>query len=281
MSALLSALWKMATNARINVFLTGASSGIGLETARLLTARGCSVWGTSRDVKRLPALPNFYPVIMDLTDRQSIRENFAVALQAADHFDVLINNAGSGYFGPIEAQSDDLVREQFQLLVHGPLELIRLALPQMRQRQTGLIINITSLAGRFPVPYLGPYSATKAALISLSESLRIELAHTPIRVIDLQPGDIQTNFHPATRRVDASTLDQARLSAAWKTIDQNMAAAPPPRLVAEAILRIITNPNSPPVVTSGNFFQTRLAPILARFAPPRLVEWALRHYYRI
>ncbi len=152
----------MATNPA-HIFLTGASSGIGLETARLLTSRGHSVWGTSRDLQRLPTIANFHPVVMELTDLQSIRQNFALALKSAGHFDVLINNSGAGHFGPLTAQSDEIVREQFQLLIHGPLELIRLALPQLRQRPAARIINITSLAGQFPVPYLGPYSAAKAA----------------------------------------------------------------------------------------------------------------------
>jgi short-subunit dehydrogenase len=268
----------MATNDN-HILLTGASSGIGLETARLLSARGFSVWGTSRDIKRLPSLSNFHPVVMDLIDPQSVRDNFSLALREAGHFDVLINNAGAGHFGPVETQTAELLREQFQLMVHGPLELIRLALPQMHQRQKGRIINITSLAARFPIPGLGPYSATKAALVSLSATLRLELARTPIRVIDLQPGDIATNFHTTTCCLDQSEIRNPKSEIIWNTIGRNMAVAPPPTLVAKSILRLILHRNPPPVVTVGNFFQTRLAPILARFASSRLVEWAIRRYY--
>ena len=266
-----------------HVFLTGASSGIGLESVRLLTSHGFVVWGTSRSFERLPKIPNFHPVVMDLTDSDSIRDGFALALKQAGHFDILINNSGAGHFGPIESQPAELVREQFQLMVHGPLELIRLTLPQMRQRQRGLILNVTSLASRFPIPYLGIYSSTKAALASLSETLRYELAHTPIRVIDLQPGDINTNFHAATRQLETKLgpADQTRIRAAWETITCNMAIAPAPRLVAEAVLRIVTSANPPPVVAVGGFFQAKVGPFLTRFAPRRSIEWFLRRYYRI
>src|ERR1041385_4818532 len=142
------------------VFLTGASSGIGLAIARLLTAHGCEVWGTSRDRKRLPELPGFHPVVMDLSQP---------SLPADVPFEVLINNAGAAVFGPLETLPVDLVREQFQLLVEGPLELIRLALPGMRARGVGTIINITSLAAQLPVPFMGPYNAGKAALSSLTQ----------------------------------------------------------------------------------------------------------------
>ena len=263
------------------VFLTGASSGIGLEIARVLAARGFSVWGTSRNITRLPALRNFHPVAMELTDPKSIRENFAAALKEAGHFDVLINNSGAGWFGPVETQSGEIVREQFELMVHGPLELIRLALPCMRERQKGLIINITSLAGQFPIPYLGPYSATKAALGSITENLRQELSDTPLRIVEVQPGDIKTSFHAATRRADQSAPGQTRINTVWGTIARNMDTAPPPEIVAHAVLRIIANPNPPPVVAVGNFFQSRLAPFLTRLGTRRLAERFLRRYYKL
>jgi short-subunit dehydrogenase len=267
----------------INVFLTGASSGIGLETAQLLTENNCRVWGTSREAARLPVLANFHPVAMDLTDVNSIRERFAEALRAAGHFDVLINNAGAGYFSPVETQPDEMVREQFQLLVHGPLELIRLALPHMRQLKQGRIINVSSLAAQFPVPYLGAYSAAKAAMVSLSASLRLELAHTKVRVVDVQPGDIHTNFHTATRRLPAAlgAADDARMDRAWQTIGRNMAGAPSPERVAEAIVKIVFQANPPAVVTVGNLFQARIGPLLARVAPRGWIEKFLRVYYRL
>jgi len=206
------------------VLLTGASSGIGLEIVRLLAARGCEVWGTSRDAAKLPQLPHFHPLRMDLADDASIRESFAQAQRAAGGFDVLINNAGSAVFGPTALMPVEMMREQFQLLLHGPMELVRLSLPAMRQRGCGLIVNITSLAGTFPIPYMAAYSAAKGALSACSQCLRLELAGTPVRVVDVQPADINTAFHTATRRVAADT-DRTRQEAVWEIQRRNMAAA--------------------------------------------------------
>ena len=272
-----------SVNASKKIFLTGASAGIGLETARLLAERGCNVWGTSRDPARLPKLPGFHPVEMDLLQTKSIRAGFAAALQEAGAFDVLINNAGAGVFGPLDSMPTELVREQFQLLVDAPLELIRLALPQMRNRDRGTIVNVTSLAAILPVPFLTPYSAAKAALSVLTQGLRVELANTAIRVVEIRPGDINTAFHEATKKVDvaADPENQNRMRAAGETAIRNMAAAPSPALVAKAIVSVIENPRPPAMVTVGGLFQACVAPLAARLLPPRLLEFGLRRYYRL
>jgi short-subunit dehydrogenase len=273
----------MAASEPRKIFLTGASSGIGLETARLLTQHGCEVWGTSRDILRLPQVPGFHPVRMDLTSFDSIREGFAEALREAGAFEALINNAGDGAFGPLETMPAEMVREQFQVLVDAPLELIRLALPKMRERDRGVILNVTSLAAQFPIPFMAPYSAAKSALSSFTQGLRVELSNTSIHVVELRPGDIQTLFHERTKQATAaaSTEDQRRLKAAWDTQVRNMVAAPPPERVARAVLRVITVSNPPPVLVVGGFFQARVTPLGARLLPLRLLEWALRRYYRL
>jgi short-subunit dehydrogenase len=265
------------------VFLTGASSGIGLETATLLTTHGCEVWGTSRDPARLPKLPQFHPVPMDLTRPDSIRENFAAALRDAGAFEVLINNAGNGAFGPLEAMPAEIVRDQFQVLVHAPVELIRLALPGMRQRGRGVIINVTSLAAQFPIPFMAPYSAAKSALSLLTEGLRMELSNTPIRVVEVRPGDIHTPFHEQTKKfgTTADVQNERRMTSAWETQSRNMATAPPPDRVAQAVLRVINAPRPPPVLVVGGVFQAWVAPLGARFLPLRLLEYGLQRYYRL
>src|SRR5437764_14911983 len=124
------------------VFLTGASSGIGLAIAKALSARGDEVWGTSRDPSRIPQLPHLHPVRLDLSDPNSIEESFKGALSEAGHFDVVINNAGSGHFGAAEQLSDAEIESQFRILVFGQLQLMRLAMPAMRDRDRGLTIHV-------------------------------------------------------------------------------------------------------------------------------------------
>lgn len=264
------------------VLLTGASMGIGLEIAQRLAAHGFEVWGTSRDPQRLPKLSHFHPVQMDLAQIESIHDGLAQASKEAGAFDVLINNAGAGCFGPLDAMPGGMAREQFQLLVFGPLELIRLVLPQMRLRQRGLIINVTSLAGQFPIPYMGLYSAAKAALGSLTVCLRAELANTPVHAVEIRPGDINTRFYDTTQRVaQVAAEDQARMSVVWETQLRNMKAAPSPQIVARAVLRVMNDPNPPPVVTVGGFFQARVAPLASRLSPPRVLEWSLRRFHHL
>lgn len=263
------------------IFITGASSGIGLLAAGTLCRNGHLVWGTSRTPGRLPSFDRFRPVALDLNDDASIDSGFDTALREAGQFDVLINNAGAGVFGPLEAFSSDELRHQFQTLLVGPLRLIRLALPAMRAANEGLIINVSSLAGALPVPFLAPYSAGKSALSALSMGLNLELAHTAIRVVDVRPGDFATRFHSSTRRFEGARVTgyAPNVEIAWRAIDRNMARAPDPQRVADVLLSIVNARNSRPAVAVGDFFQARIAPYLARRSTSAWVQWGLRTYY--
>src|SRR5438045_8928686 len=120
-----------------HVSLTGASSGIGLAIAKLLVAQGHEVWGTSRNLERLPKLPQFHPVRLDLSDRHSVEKAFNAALADAGHFDVLITNAGSGHFGPAENHSEKEIATQSQILLFGQIQSMQLASRMMQERGTG------------------------------------------------------------------------------------------------------------------------------------------------
>lgn len=264
------------------VFLTGASSGIGRAIAEQLTREGHQVWGTSRDPARLPALPNLHPVTLDLADARSISAAFANAERDAGAFDVLINNAGGGHFGPAELMEQDALRADFQVLVFGHIQLIQLALPAMRERGHGTIVNVTSLASRLPVPFMAAYNSAKAAMAVVTMSLQLELANSGVRVIDLQPADIRTHFNEAVAKfgIDAPAYAE-QLAKAWTVTDRNMQNAPPPELVARRISELLIADDPPPRKTVGDAFQSGVAPFLIRFLPMRLQLWGIRKYYGI
>ena len=263
------------------IFLTGASAGFGLLGARALCTRGHQVWGTSRDVSRLPTLENFHPIVLDLNDPVSIAAGFDRALWEAGFFDVLINNAGAGVFGPLESFSDAEFAAQLDTMVLGPQRLIRRALPDMRARRAGLIVNVSSLAGEFPMPFMVPYSMAKAALSAMSEGLVMELSESGVEVVDLRPGDFKTQFHESTRRIGGA-LDQAYspgVEHAWNTIDVNMNRAQDPGAVADALVAIVEGRLRGPVVVRGDVFQARIFRLLARLVPRKWAQWGQCVYY--
>jgi NAD(P)-dependent dehydrogenase (short-subunit alcohol dehydrogenase family) len=265
-----------------NVFLTGASSGIGLAIAKLLVAQGHEVWGTSRNLERIPKLPRLRPVRLDLDDPRSVEEAFNAALAEAGHFDVLINNAGSGHFGPAEHLSEKEIASQFQILVFGQVELMRLALRMMEARGEGLIINVTSLAGRFPVPFMAAYNAAKAALASFTMSIQLELGDSRVQVVDLQPADISTEFNEGVKKgTPRNVRYDAKAAKTWEAVEHNMKNAPKPDLVAHHVLKLIKDAHPPPRVTVGGLFQAKIAPLIFRFLPQRVRIWGLKRYYGI
>ena len=266
------------------VFITGASAGIGLATAKLLAGRGDEVWGTSRDIARVPQLPRLHPVRLDLSDSVSLGESFNAALREAGHFDIVINNAGNiGHFGPAEFLSAEAVHAQFQTVVFAHIELCRLALASMREHGGGRIINVTSLASRLPVPFMGAYNAAKAAMASFTMSMQLELEGSDIRIIDVQPGDIHhTKLHDALTKTGVGDWPHTpRIERVWRVADRNIKAAPSPELVAHRIANLIDETNPPPRVTVGGWFQATVAPLIFRFLPQRVRIWGLKNYYRL
>ena len=264
------------------VFITGASSGIGRATAKLLAERGDEVWGTSRDIARIPESRRIHPIALDLRDSASLPDVFEAALRQSGPFDVVINNAGSGHFGPAEFLSAEAIHDQFQTLVFAHIKLCQLALHSMRAHGSGRIINVTSLVARLPLPFMAAYNAAKAAMASFTMSLQLELEGSAIRVIDVQPGDIRTDFNDsvAKNEIGHARYD-ARAEQAWRVADRNMRAAPGPELVARRIAKLIDDPNPPSRVTVGDSFQAVIAPLIFRLLPQRTRLWALRKYYGI
>ena len=241
------------------------------------------MWGTSREPERVPRIPGLHPIALDLRRPESIEAAVTAARAAAGAFDVLVNNAGSGHFGPLEHLRDDEVKDQFQILVFGPLQMVRLLLPDLR-KTGGRILNVSSLAALYPIPYMGPYSAAKAALSALSWTLQMELCHEPVEVVDVQPGDIRTGFD---RRLPRSAPEETgayreNLVRVFEVYDLNMRRALGPARGGRAIVRLVESQRRlPPRVRVGSRFQARVAPLLSRLVPARSLRWGLRRYYRL
>jgi NAD(P)-dependent dehydrogenase (short-subunit alcohol dehydrogenase family) len=264
------------------IFLTGVSSGIGLAIGELLVAQGHEVWGTSRDLERIPKMPRLHPVRLDLGDPRSIEEAFNSALSAAGHFDVLINNAGAGHFGPAELLPREMIASQFQILVFGQIQVMQLGLHHMQGRGEGLIINVTSLASRLPVPFMAAYNAAKAALASFTMSMQLELGNSRVHVVDLQPGDIRTEFNQGvSKSKKADRRYDAKVARTWEVVERVMKNAPGPDLVARQVLKLINAHRPPPRVTVGDAFQSKIAPLIFRFLPQSVRLWGLKRYYRL
>jgi NAD(P)-dependent dehydrogenase (short-subunit alcohol dehydrogenase family) len=149
--------------------VTGASSGIGAATARLLRERGFEVFGTSRRPEQLGAdAPEVRWIPMDVCDEDSVREGVAQVLSAVPRLDALVCNAGFGIFGSVEEVSIAAAKEQFETNFFGTLRTLRAAIPHLREARRGRIAIVGSIAGRAPIPFQVHYSATKAAVESLA-----------------------------------------------------------------------------------------------------------------
>lgn len=176
--------------------ITGASSGIGRETAALLVERAYTVYDFSRTEKPQPGVTHVY---CDVTKPETIREAFQQVAAREEHLDLLILCAGMGVAGSIEHTADDEMQRQFDVNTFGPVRVLQAALPLMRNHadskgECGRIVFVSSMAAIFGIPFQAMYSATKAAVNSFAFSLRNELRQHHIGVSVVMPGDVKTNF---------------------------------------------------------------------------------------
>ena len=236
--------------AKETVLITGSNSGIGRATAELLAGRGYRVLATMRNLDKgrdlaEAAEKNGWDVTLlplDVREDGSVKEAFRQAGQV----DVLVNNAGFEVFGPLEETAIGDLADQFDTNVYGPLRCINAVLPAMRERGSGVIVNVSSGAGRMATPLNGAYAASKFALEALSESLHYEAGHFGVRVHIVEPGAIDTPFPDKRRLVGAAAGDES--SPYWPLIGQweqamgrllGEGGRSPATMVAEAILEAI------------------------------------------
>lgn len=178
------------------ILITGASSGIGFDTARKLSCQGHIVYAAARRVELMEALREFgvHVLRMDVTLEESMQEAVNTVLQEQGRIDVLVNNAGYGYFGPIESVSMAEARRQMEVNVFGLARLAQLVLPVMREHKRGRIVNVASVAGRICLAYGGWYHVSKYSVEAFSDALRIEAKPFGIDVVLIEPSAIKTDW---------------------------------------------------------------------------------------
>jgi len=178
------------------ILITGASSGIGYDTAVALAREGYRVYAAARRTELMEPLraEGIVPLFMDVTVRDLMASGLQTILDAEGRIDVLINNAGFGYFGPIETVEMDEARRQIEVNVFGLAELCKMVLPTMRKQGCGRIINTSSIAGKMVLYFGGWYHVSKYSVEALSDALRMEMRPFGIDVCMIEPGGIHTDW---------------------------------------------------------------------------------------
>lgn len=176
--------------------ITGGSSGIGYDSAERLAAQGCIVYAAARRVERMEPLrqSGIHILSMDVTDEESMKKGVQTILDEQGRIDVLVNNAGYGYFGAIENVIMDEARRQLEVNVFGLARLTQLVLPSMRAQGSGRIVNVSSVAGKVVLSFGGWYNVSKFAVEALSDALRIETKPFGIDVVMIEPSGIKTDW---------------------------------------------------------------------------------------
>ena len=263
------------------VLITGGSSGIGKSIGEFLTKKGFKVYGTSRHPENYKE--SIFPILtLDVKDLQSIHVAVKKVVENEGKLDVLINNAGAGITGPIEEIPETEIKSNFETNFFGPINVIKTVLPQMRQQQSGLIINVTSIAGYMGLPYRGIYSASKGALELLTEAFRMELKDFNIYMTNVAPGDFATNI--AAGRYHAPVIDNSPYKKPYgdtlKLMNEHVDKGSNPNLMAEAVFKIIQAKKPKGHYKVGEFMQ-KFSIVLKRILPDKLYEKLLINHYKL
>ena len=230
------------------ILITGASSGMGKETAKTLLPEGYTVYTAARRVEKMDDLKALgaHPIKMDVTSEASMSAGVRSIIKKEGSIDILINNAGYGSYGAIEDVPIEEARRQFEVNIFGLARLTQLVLPKMRENRYGKIVNISSMGGKIYTPFGGWYHATKHALEGFSDCLRWETAPFGIDVIIVEPGGIATPWGVIAaenlKKVSGKGAYAGMANEAADGLIKNYTGdrLSPPTLIAETILKAIT-----------------------------------------
>ncbi|WP_310555623.1 SDR family oxidoreductase [Flavobacterium sp.] len=263
------------------VLITGASSGIGKSIGEFLHHKGYIVYGTSRNPEKINN--SIFPLLaLDVRDISSIQNTITQIIQKSGRIDVMINNAGVGITGPLEEIPTAEIKNNFETNFFGPIEVMKAVLPQMRAQKSGLIINITSIAGYMGLPYRSIYSASKGALEIITEALRMEVKSFGIHITNIAPGDFATNI--AAGRYHAPVIVGSDYEKPYSTVlemmNNHVDSGSNPNEMAEAVYNIIQDPN-PKIHYKVGAFMQKFSIVLKRILPDKMYEKILMNHYKL
>jgi NAD(P)-dependent dehydrogenase (short-subunit alcohol dehydrogenase family) len=262
----------MSSTSRV-ILITGASSGIGQACAQHLAARGWRVFGTSR--KALATSDGIEMVAMDVDDDTSVQCGVAEVAERAGRIDAVVNNAGFSLGGSIEDTTIEEAKAQFETNFFGAMRVCRAVLPIMRRQQHGYIVNISSLAGTFGLPFGGLYSASKFALEGFSEALRYETRRYGIRVSLVEPGDYRASITQHRRiaaAADGNSAYRERFEFMKQKQDHDESTGSTPEPIARLVEKILNQPWPKLRYPIGMPSQRMVVP-LRRWLPQRAFDW--------
>jgi short-subunit dehydrogenase len=259
-----------------NVLITGCSSGIGRALADAFKSTGFDVWASARreaDVAILAAA-GFNAVLLDVNDSAALQR---LAEQLGE-LDVLINNAGYGAMGPLLDGGTDAMQRQFETNVFSIVGVTQALFPALR-RSKGLVVNIGSVSGVLITPFAGAYCASKAAVHALSDALRMELAPFGVRVLEVQPGAINTSF---AKNAGAQAELLINEQSPWWPLREGIRARSQAsqgnptsaEQFAAQVLKAVQHPKPPRMLRAGN--GSRALPLMAALLPKGLLEKVLK-----
>lgn len=269
---------------RGNVLITGASSGIGRATALYLAERGYTVIATSRVNSRLDDLraeatnrgASVISVELDINSEDSVAFTVPELIERYGAIDALVNNAGFGLWGPVEALSADELKSQFETNFFAAVRMMQAVLPAMIEQRSGTIVNISSVLGRLGTPFNGAYVSSKFALEGISESLKTEVQPFGIRVAMVEPGLFRTNFPDNSIRGKAADGENSAYTPYIRQYSDNRDMfhrfGGDPMRVAKVVHKVITSPS--PNFRNPVGIDARAGTLAARLLPER-VYWRI------
>lgn len=270
------------------VLITGASSGIGRETAISLQEKGYNVYGVARNKKKLEELEKYHikTLICDVTCEKSMTSCVNTILEKEKKIDILINNAGYGAYGAVEDVPIEDARKQIEVNLFGLARMTQLVLPSMRKNKFGRIINISSMAGKVHTPFGAWYHASKFAIEGFSDSLRVEVKPFGIDVVVIEPGSIMTPWGGiAADNLEKSSSKGAYFKSAKATADKfrslysKEGQASPVKLIVKELVKATTKKRPKTRYIKG--YGAKLSINVKRFLGDRGYDYVLRKIFKI